>query len=163
MIWVDYAILTIIAISALISIWRGFIREVLSLIGWILAFWVGFTFSHRVAELLVGRISVPSVRLAIAFAALFLATLLVVGVVNFLLVKLVNSTGLSGTDRMLGVFFGIGRGIVIVAALVLLAGTTPLPRDPWWKESMLMGHFQHMALWAKAFLPADLAQHISYH
>lgn len=163
MIWVDYAILAIIAISALISIWRGFIREVLSLVGWIMAFWVGFTFTHAVAALLAGYISVPSVRLAVAFTALFLATLLVVGVVNFLLVKLVNSTGLSGTDRMLGVLFGIGRGAVIVAALVLLAGTTPLPRDPWWKESMLIGHFQQMALWARGFLPADLAQHINYH
>jgi membrane protein required for colicin V production len=163
MIWVDYAILTIIVISALISIWRGFVKEVLSLIGWILAFWVAFSFVHTGAQWLKGYISVPSVRLAVAFTVLFVVTLLVAGVVNFLLGKLVSATGLSGTDRMLGVFFGIGRGAAIVAVLVLLAGTTPLPRDPWWKQSLLIGHFQQMALWARGFLPADLAQHIRYH
>jgi membrane protein required for colicin V production len=162
MIWVDYAILAIIALSALISVVRGFVREVLSLVAWIVAFWVSLTFMHDVAMLLVDRISVPSVRLVLAFLALFITTLLVAGVVNFLIVKLVVSTGLSGTDRTLGILFGIARGGAIVMVLVLLAGLTRLPRDPWWQESLFLKHFETIALWMRSYLPEDVAKHFSF-
>ena len=162
MIWVDYAILSIIGISALISIVRGFVREALSLIGWIVAFWVSLTFSDEVAAALAGKISVPSLRVAAAFLGLLLACLLAAGIINFLVGKLIDKTGLSGTDRMLGMIFGIVRGAVIVGALVLLAGLTALPRDAWWRESMLLKHFQAMAVEVKGLLPSALASSINY-
>lgn len=162
MIWVDYAILTIIGISAFISILRGFIREALSLLGWIIAIWVSLSFAEDVAALLVDKISVPSVRIASAFLILFFTCLLVAGVANYLAGKLVEKTGLSGTDRMLGVVFGTVRGAVVVGILVLLAGFTAVPEDPWWDQSIFLKHFETMAVELCGFLPPDVAANINY-
>lgn len=163
MIWVDYLIIGIIFLSGLISLARGFARETLSLAAWGIAFWLALSFSPQVAEWLVGVISVPpSLRLAIAFFLLLLLALLIAAIVNHLLIKLVHTTGLTGTDRMLGVIFGIARGVAIVTVLVLLAGMTPMPQDPWWRNSQLLNYFQGLALWARNFMPPDIAGHIQF-
>lgn len=162
MIWVDYAILAIIGISALISIIRGFVREALSLLGWIIAFWVSLTFTEEVAVLIGDKISVSSVRTAAAFLVLFFLCLLIAGITNFLVGKLVEKTGLSGTDRMLGVVFGTVRGAIIVGVLALLAGFTKVPQDPWWRESIFIKHFQAMAVEIRGLLPPEVASNINY-
>jgi len=162
MTWVDIAIVGIILISGLISLWRGLVRELLSLLAWITATWLALTYNQEIARFFVPYIETPSIRLAAAFVVIFLASLLGISVINFLIVKLVTSTGLSGTDRMLGIFFGIARGIAIVTILVLLAGLTPVPEDPWWRESRMLGHFQNAALWLRNFLPEDMAGHFSF-
>ena len=82
--------------------------------------------------------------------------------VNYLAGKLVDKTGLTGTDKMLGVVFGIARGAVIVAILVLLAGLTPVPQDPWWQDSMFLGYFEELAMWMRDFLPSGIANNITY-
>ncbi|MGH8524279.1 MAG: CvpA family protein [Gammaproteobacteria bacterium] len=162
MIWVDYAILAIIGLSALISILRGLIREVLSLLAWILAILVAMTFMRPLADQLTPYISVPSARLIIAFMALFIATLLCGAIINFIIAKLVMSSGLSGTDRMLGIVFGIARGALVVGVLVLMAGLTPLPQDPWWEQSVLLGRFEALALWLRSYLPPELAAYFKF-
>lgn len=162
MIWIDYAILGVIGLSALISVVRGFIKEALSLIGWIAAIWVGLAFSEDIGALLADKISVPSVRIALAFSVLFVATLFLTGIVIYLVGLLVKKTGLSGTDRMLGVIFGVARGVIIVGILVLLAGLTPIPNDPWWRESTLVPHFERLAVEIRGLLPADIAQHFEF-
>lgn len=160
--WADIAILTIIGISALISLFRGFVREVLSLLAWVVAVWIAFVFAESAANLLVNQISVPTVRLVVAFVALLVVSLLVGGVINHLVGNLIDKTGLSGTDRMLGVVFGMIRGVAIVGVVVFLAGLTPAPRDPWWRASVLLGHFQDLALIAIGFLPPNLVGYFSY-
>jgi membrane protein required for colicin V production len=160
--WADIAILTIIGLSALISLFRGFVREVLSLVAWVVAFWIAFTFTNRTSGLLIDYVSIPTARYVIAFIALLVFSLLLTGVVNHLIGKLIDKTGLSGTDRMLGVLFGLVRGVAVVGVIVFLAGLTPVPRDPWWRESTLMGHFQDLALVAISFLPPDLVKHFNY-
>jgi membrane protein required for colicin V production len=162
LIWIDYGILGLVALSAVVGLLRGFIREAFSLLVWILAVWVGLTFSHDFAPLLEKQIPVPSVRIAAAFAALFILTLLVGGLVSYLLTQLVQLTGFTGTDRMLGLLFGVARGALLVSVLVLLAGITPLPNDPWWKESVLIPPFQKLALWLREQLPAGLAGDVIY-
>lgn len=160
--WADYAILAIIGVSAFISLLRGFVREAISLATLIAAFWVAAQFSPHVAELLVGKISVPSVRLGVAFGVLFVLTLLAGGLINYLAGLLVSKSGLSGTDRMLGLVFGILRGAAIVTLLILIAGATPLPKDPWWHESRFIGHFQSLALQMRGWLPKGIASHFSF-
>lgn len=162
MIWPDIAILIIIGLSAIVSLFRGFVREVLSLAAWVVAFWVAFKFSSSVAPLLESFISLPSARSVVAFIVLLVATLLVIGILNFLIAKLIDSTGLTGTDKALGMLFGVLRGVAIVGILVFLAGATPLPDDPWWDESIFIGHFQTLAEFALQFLPPGFAKHFSF-
>ncbi len=162
MIWVDYFILAIIGISALLSLWRGFFKEALSLISWLAALWVAMLYFDELGRYLARWIDTPSVRGAVAFVMLFVGTVMVGGVVSFLVGKLVEKSGLTATDRALGVVFGVARGVVIVAVLVMLAGLTSVPQDPWWHESLLLGHFQDMAMWLRSFLPANMAENIQF-
>ena len=101
-------------------------------------------------------------RLGIAFGLLMIATLTVGGLVNYLIVQLVERTGMSGTDRLIGMVFGAARGVLLVAVLVLLAGLTPLPREGWWMDSVLVGYFEELAFWLRELLPPELAERFRY-
>lgn len=162
MTWVDYVIIGIIILSALVGLLRGFVRETLSLIAWVLAIWVALSFAQPVADWLIGHIAEPSLRLMAAFTALFLVTLLLAAVVNYLIIRLVSKVPLGGTDNVLGLLFGIARGVALIAILVLLAAATPLPRDSWWKEAALIGEFQAIAVWLRGYLPPDYSRHFAY-
>lgn len=160
--WADYVILGVIVLSAVVSLLRGFVREAFSLGTWIAAIWLGVLYSPPLAIYLEPYIAVPSLRLAAAFGGIFLITLLIGGLLNSLLGHLVDKSGLSGTDRVLGVLFGGARGVLIIAVLVLLSGATPFPNDPWWRESVLLPHFEQLAERIRAFLPDDMAQSIAH-
>lgn len=140
--WLDLAILGVIGLSALISLLRGFVREVLSVLVWVLAFWLSLRFAGDAAAYLEAWIASPTIRLGAAFAAIFVATLVGGALVNQALVTLVGRTGLSGTDRLLGAVFGAGRGAVVVAAVVLLLGVTPMTEERGWRESTLLPGIQ---------------------
>lgn len=160
--WLDFIILGIVALSALISVMRGFVKEAVSLATWILAFWVSATFGGKLATLLPEALSNPQLRVAVSFVALFLATLLVGGLANFLLSAFVTRSGLSGTDRALGVVFGVLRGVVVVAVLVLLAGLTTMTGEAMWTDSLLVDYFQIVAVWIRDYLPEDVARNFSF-
>jgi len=160
--WVDYSILAITAVSVLISFLRGFTREALSLAGWVAAFWIALSFSYKLESLLLPHIESPTPRLVVAFAIMFFATLMVAGLVNYLAVQLIEKSGMGGTDRMIGVVFGVARGIMVVLVLVLLAGFTPVPKDPWWQQSYLLHYFQDLALWMRDYLPPEVARKIRF-
>lgn len=160
--WADYTIIAVIGISVLISILRGFTKEAFSLAGWIVSVWVAITFANNLELQLRPHIEDSSIRMAVAFAILFFATLFLAAWVNFLAVQLIKKTGLSGTDRMVGLFFGLARGALVVAILVLMAGMTPMPGDRWWGESQFLHYFQDIAIWLKSYLPTDIAKSIHY-
>ena len=160
--WIDIVIIALIALSAILSLFRGFVKEALALATWLIALWVAMTFYEPLSQSLANWISLVSAQKITAFAVLFIAVLLIGAVVNYLAGKLVSKTGLSGTDKLLGMVFGVARGGVIVAILVLLAGLTPLPQDPWWQESQFLGYFQEFALWMRNFLPGEIADNIDY-
>jgi membrane protein required for colicin V production len=160
--WVDFVLIGIVSVSLSISLVRGFVREAFSLAAWILAVWVSWSFFRELAVHLEPWVSVPSLRLGLAFAVLLLVTLILGAMVNFLISQLVERTGLTGTDRLLGMFFGVARGVLLIAILVLLAGLTPIPNDPWWQESRLIPYFQELAVWLRGFLPVDVAKMFNY-
>jgi len=162
MIWVDYAILGIVALSAVIGLFRGFTREAIGLATWILAFFVAYKLAEPVAVLLEEFISARSVRLAAAFGALFIVVLIIGAIVNYTVSKLVNKTGFAGTDRALGSIFGVLRGIGVLIILVLLAGVTAVPKDAWWEESIFIGRLEEGAIWVRDWLPTDLAEEIEF-
>jgi len=156
LIWADYLILVIIGASILVGIFRGFIKEVFSLAVWVAAFWAAFTFSDGVAELMTEGVSLPSARVAIAFIGIFLLTLLVGGLLNYLIGELVVKTGLSGTDRMFGAVFGGVRGLVLVLGLLIVAEFTPLPNDPWWSNSTMVQSMLPLSEWLQRWLPTNI-------
>lgn len=160
--WADYTILGIIGISAVVSTLRGFFSEAFSLLGWVLAFWVALTYTRPLAAHLPELIAIHAVRLGVAFFALLVTTLLVAALVSFLIGQLVDTTRITGTDRLLGIVFGIARGVIIIAVLILLAGLTPFPQDPWWHQSLLIDHFQVIAMEMRKFLPPDIGSYFNY-
>ncbi len=156
--WADYLIVVIIGGSAFLSILRGFVREAFALCGWITGGWLALTFGPAGAELLKEHVTVPSLRYAIAGLVLFFSALVVAALVAHFFAAVVEKTGLSGTDRTMGMVFGIARGGVIVTVLVLLAHLTPLPEDPWWNESVLIGPFERAASELERFLPPEVSE-----
>lgn len=147
--WVDWAIVAIIAISALISLSRGFVKEALSLVTWIIAGAVAWMFGGSLSEYLAGYIQTPSARVITGCAIMFVATLIVGAMINYLIGELVRVTGLSGTDRFLGMAFGAARGVLLVVVAVGLLSLGPVQQDGWWKESQLVPKFLLVADWSK--------------
>lgn len=160
--WPDYAILATIVISLLVGLLRGFIKEVFSLVVWAAAFVVSYRFAGDVAMLMEPHVSLPSARTAIGFIGLFIVVLVIGGLINYLLGRLVQSTGLSGTDRLLGGFFGVARGVALVVAAILVTGFTPLPADGWWKESRLIHSFMPLVAWSSGLLPEGVAEYLDF-
>ena len=158
MTYADLIIVLILVISSIISVVRGFVKEAISLASWVLAFWVAATFSGKLAILLPDSLSIQSLRVAVSFAVLMLCALLVGGLANFLVSTFVARSGLTGTDRTLGVVFGLLRGVVVVAVLVLLAGLTPITQQRVWTEALLVPHFETVAVWIRSYLPDDIAE-----
>tara|TARA_Y100001934_G_scaffold283176_1_gene400984 strand:- start:421 stop:999 length:579 start_codon:yes stop_codon:yes gene_type:complete len=134
----DWILLTVLLVSTVISLRRGFVKEALSLVTWIVAFVVARLFAAQLAMLLVDQVSVPSVRLGLAFLMLFACTLLVGGTIGFLLGELIRVTGLSGTDRLLGMVFGFARGALIVVIAIAVLRLAPVTEDPWYQSSRLI-------------------------
>jgi membrane protein required for colicin V production len=160
--WPGYAIMATVAISMLVGALRGFISEVFSLLVWAAAFVVAWRFAGDVAVLMEDVVTLPSARTAMGFTGLFVVVLLLGGLLNFLLSKLVQTTGLSGTDRLLGAIFGAARGLAIVVAALLVAGFTPLPADPWWSQSPTIARLMPLVEWSAAFLPESVREHLEF-
>ena len=147
--WVDWAIVAIIVVSALISLTRGFVKEALSLLTWVIAGLVAWLFGGALAELLAPYIETPSLRVIAACSILFVMTLLLGGLINYLIGQLVIVTGLSGTDRFLGMVFGAARGALLVVVAVGLLSLAPVEADTWGRESVVIPHFLLVADWSK--------------
>jgi membrane protein required for colicin V production len=158
----DYAVLTLTGFSVLLGAFRGLVREVISLAGWAVAFVVAGAYGGDVAPLLARQIPDESWRALAAVVVVFFATLIVMSVIAMLTSRLIKSAGLGVEDRLLGGFFGLARGLLVVVALVLLAGFTPLPRQTVWKDAMLAAPLEKLAVMVKQWLPQDWAKYISY-
>lgn len=149
--WMDYAIIGIIVLSALISLVRGFVKEAVSLASWIAAFFVASHFYSDVAAYFT-LIENPYYRSGAAIFCLFLVTLLIGALCNYILSRLVATTGLSGTDRVLGVCFGGVRGVFIVAAMLFVLSFTAFVQTTWWQQSTLVPEFTVIVQWFFEFL-----------
>ena len=142
--WLDFVILGVIGFSALISLVRGFAKEALSLVIWFGAFFISSNYYTKLAVYFT-NIEDDMIRNGSAIAALFIATLIVGAIVNYVIAQLVQKTGLSGTDRVLGIVFGGLRGVLIVsAALFFMDAFTSFPDSQWWKGSQLVPEFSRI-------------------
>lgn len=162
MTWLDIAIVGVLAVSVVWGIWRGFIREVISLAGWVLAFLAANAVAGPLGDALPTSISSPEVRVLMAFLVVFIFTLSLATLAGLLLSRLLKAAGLGSLDRTLGGLFGLARGVVILLALTIAAGLTAAPRHPLWKESVGAGMLMRTVLQLKPWLPPRLADRLRY-
>lgn len=153
----DYLIVAVLAISSILSLIRGFVREAISLVVWIVAGAVALTFAPKVAPALAPLITVETLRTPAAFLILFVIVIVLGSIASFVIGHALSRGGLSGTDRVVGLVFGFARGVVIVAVLVLLGGLTPLTQETWWRGSEFLPYIEPVASWLRGILPRDLS------
>jgi membrane protein required for colicin V production len=158
----DYLVLFVLLASVVISTMRGLVKEILSLVSWVVAFVVANAYGAQLAPLLPAMIPGEAVRLMVAFVALFLGVRILMGLLTLAIDALVKASGLSLADRGLGGLFGLARGIVIVLFAVILSGMTSIPQQDFWKDALLSPIAETGARTIKPFLPAALAQHVQF-
>ncbi len=152
---IDYVILAVVIVSALIGVWRGFVREALSLLIWVVAFWFAYSWSQPLAFMLVDYIDDPGLRLIVTFVVLFLSIHIVGFVVSRLLSVLIKSVGLKGVDRVAGGGFGLLRGVIIIAVVVLLVEMTPITQQMMWQQSFMVSVFKDVLAWIQLHYSFD--------
>lgn len=158
----DYVVLGIIGISVLLSILRGFLREVLALAAWVAALLVAKIYTIELAPLLPQSIPSESLRLLAAFLILFLLTLLVGSLLAVAIARLFKRAGLGLLDRGIGALFGLARGVLVVLVMVLLAGLTGLPREREWREAMFSAPLEALVSYSLPWLPQEIASRVQY-
>lgn len=158
----DLAVIAIIGLSVLLSVIRGLVREVLALAAWVVAFFAANMLAASVAPWMPQALSTEELRLLAAFLCVFFGVLIAMSVLAMLASRLVKNAGLGLEDRLLGAAFGLARGLLVVMILVLLAGLTSLPRQAVWRNAVLSDPLEGFAGTVKPWLPAELAQRITY-
>lgn len=156
----DIIILAILALSVLFGLMRGFVAEVLSLACWIAAFAVAWLFGDAVAGWYEPWLREPFARIIAGYLTCFVGVLVVGAILGWILRRLIRSSGLSGADRLLGMLFGLARGVLLVLVIVAVLNFTPLAGAGWWDRSMLLPGFQQCAGWLSAHLPADASRYV---
>jgi membrane protein required for colicin V production len=157
MLTIDYIILAVFIVSVTVGLFRGFFREALSLATWIVALWVSVQYAHLL-EPLLASLSSPALRLWASRVLLFVLVLIAGGLLNHFVHVLVSSTGLTGTDRVLGMLFGAARGGLLVGILVIVLQLLELDQEPWWDQSRAIAWGEPVAHWIQGFLHDGLEQ-----
>ena len=132
---IDWVLVALLLLSLLVGLWRGLVFEVLSVLGWIAAFFLAHWFAPDVAALLPMSWASQPIRFAAAFVLTFVVAVFVAGLLASLVRKMVAAVGLRPVDRLLGGVFGLVRGLVLLLAVAVAVDMTPLKDSPWWKES----------------------------
>ena len=158
----DYLILAIIGFSGLLGLFRGLIKELMSLVAYIVAATAAVWWGPQASLWIEGWVANPLVRSAVAYLIVFILALLGVGLINMALSALIERTGLSTADHGFGMMFGLLRGIVLVLVLVTVAGYTQMPTESWWLESSLVKNAIHLIMRIKLYLPPDIAAWLPY-
>jgi membrane protein required for colicin V production len=158
----DYFVIAIVGVSMLLGLMRGAVKEVFSLASWILAFIVAKAFSVELSRWMETVVSNPTLRLLSAFIVLFVVTLIVLGIISFLLTTLIKKIGLGSVDRTLGGAVGFLRGVVIMLVLVILGGMTALPQQNDWRNALTSGWFEMLAQSVRPWLPEAMAKRIHF-
>lgn len=158
----DYILLFVLGCSLVIGTMRGFLREMLSLAGWVVAFIVANMYSGKLTFMLPSALPGETLRFIVAFMILFIAARLAMMLFAKAVDALICAGGLSGFNRFLGCVFGLARGIMISLVLVLLCGMTAVPRQPFWRNALFSPYAEQVAMRVLPFLPVTMAEHIAY-
>ena len=162
MTWLDYAVAGVFALSVLAGVWRGLVREVVSVLGWVIAFLAANLLAGPLGPEMPEAIPSPELRVAAAYVAVFIASLLATSLVGLLLAAAVKAVGLGGMDRLLGAGFGAARAVLVLLAVALLAGLTSVPKQPFWRASASAPLLVQAAGLVRPLLPQTLAERLRY-
>ena len=162
MTWLDYAVIGVFAISLMAGAWRGLVREVVSILGWVIAFLAANLFAGPLGPSMPEAIPSPELRVAAAYVAVFVVSLILTSLAGLILSKVVKAVGLGGIDRLLGALFGAARGVLILLAAALLAGLTSAPAQAYWRDSTSGPLLAQAAAALKPLLPQTLAERMRY-
>ncbi len=138
----DYLLLAMLFFSTVISLFRGFFREALSLGTWVIAIWAAWKFGPQLAGLLQDWVSPTAVRLWAARALVVIGVLIAGGVLGAFFNFVLETTGLTGTDRAIGMVFGFARGVVLVGLLLVIMEAADFDETEWWPQSVLIPYFE---------------------
>ena len=158
---VDIGILVVLFLPAIMGLLYGLLNVLFSIAAWIMAGVTAIKLSGYFAPLLDAYLE-PVLRDVIAFAGVFVISLVLFTGLGYFIVKLLGRTGLTAADRILGFFFGIGLGGAIITILVFLAGFTAISKHEWWHEAVLIEPFQRVCVWGQRVLPEDIAVYHRY-
>jgi membrane protein required for colicin V production len=145
MITVDYVLLSIFAVSAIIGVFRGFVKEAISLFGWIVAIWGAWRYGAQASAWLPDFVDDVTVKIWVARLLILIGVLIISGLTSRLISFLIDKTGLSGTDRVVGMVFGLARGMVLAGLAVNLLEVAGFKDEPWWPESKLIPYLAPVA------------------
>ena len=151
--WGDIAIITIISLSVVTGLFRGFVKECIALCVWIFAFWFAFNYGFLLDPWVGPHVHDQTVKTIVEFVAILIISLILGGVVNALIGFFLRRTGLGGTDRVLGMGFGFARGVFIVAIIMLGIRMTGMPYEEYSKESKLYARFDPLVTWLTPYVP----------
>ncbi len=159
--WADWLIIGVLLLSALVSLMRGLVVEVASLAIAIAGVLLAFHFASPVAEQFLQGVDVVPLRVGIAALAIYILTSVVGALFLYLIKQLVRTVGLSGTDRMLGLVFGVARGLLVVVALFWVGMLVRFDQSDWWQQSRLMPTVAQASGALLLFLPANVREMIA--
>jgi membrane protein required for colicin V production len=158
--WVDLALVGVLALSVVVGLVRGFVFEVLSVLGWVAAYFVAQWLSPQVAAFVPIGTAGSALNQGAAFALTFIAALILWGLAARLVRLLISATPLSMPDRVLGAGFGALRGVIVLLALATVVALTPAVRAPAWRASYGAAWLDVMLQELKPVLPNEVAQHL---
>lgn len=158
----DYTVFIIIGLCIIVSMMRGAVREALSIIGWLVAFYVAKTYAAQLTPLLPQDIPSDALRVLAAFSILFLGVLLIFSLLSIALSSLLKKIGLGWLNRFFGALFGFAKGLLIVCVLVFLAGLTSIPKDARWTNAMFSSPLEALVKTALPWMPQKVTQYVKY-
>ncbi|MGE5490989.1 MAG: CvpA family protein [Actinomycetota bacterium] len=158
----DYVVIGIVVASLLLGLWRGVVGELIALAAWVLAFFAAMEFGGDLAQSLFSGIGDKGMRALAGFAAAFIGVLVIMALVRMAASGLIKAVGLGVSDRLLGIVFGVARGVLIAMVLVAVGGMTSAPQQEWWREATTSAPLETAVLAAKPWLPPDLAKRIRF-
>ena len=158
----DYVVIGIVALSLLFGLWRGVVGEIIALVAWVLAIFTAVEFGALVGTSVFAGMSDPALRTLAGCVVIFIGVLVVMALFRMLVKSMVKALGLSVSDRILGMLFGLVRGVLVCMVLVGLGGMTSAPTQTWWRQAMLAAPLETAVLATKPWLPDDLAKRIRF-
>lgn len=159
----DLIILAVMLLFTAIGAWHGLVRELISALTWILSGVLAWFFAGQLSRLFTGFVNDPALRQLLAFVLIFIAVFVLGMVASWLIHKhLPGKRGFRIANLALGGVIGAARGGVIVIAVFLVAGLTPFPQRPWWREASFTPYFERAAVYVASYMPHDIARHVRY-